>query len=161
MQKLIKYFRDLFQRLLNEEGSPHSLAGGVAIGTFFGLVPTYGLKSIFTIGAAFIGRVNAVTAFVTVCLFDLLLPLLPFLIRLQYQAGYWLLSSPHRLPPELHMGSFAPSEILKWRTIFDLGPPLLVGSILLSLPLSILAYFIFRFGVIRWQQRNNSQSNVG
>ncbi|MFV0415612.1 MAG: DUF2062 domain-containing protein [Chthoniobacterales bacterium] len=159
MKRLIKYFRDLFSRLLKEEGSPHSLAGGVAVGTFFGIIPLYGLKSVLTIGAALLGRVNTVTAFIVVCLFDILLPVLPFLIRLQYQVGFWILSSPHRLPPKLDVNTFSPSHFMKWQTIIDLGPPMIVGSILVALPPSIITYFIFRFGVVRWQKRIKSQAS--
>jgi len=141
MKRLLSYFKNLGKRLLNLKDTPHAIAGGVAIGLFMGFTPLFGLKTLLCLGLAFLLRCNPIAAVITVSLHDLVTPLWPFLLKVEYDIGYWIMSNPHSLPPQLADHHFAFSEIMKWTTFLHVGLPLLVGSLFLSTPFAIVGYF--------------------
>ncbi len=126
--------------LLELRDTPHAIAGGVAIGIFFGFIPLYGLKTLLCLGTAWLGRCSKLAAIVVVSLYDVLAPVLPFLMRLQYDVGYWLLSHPHHLPAKLEGHHLKFEDMLNWTTFFDVGLPILVGSIVIAVPFTAIGY---------------------
>lgn len=140
LKKVFTYFGDLCHRLLEIKDSPHAIAGGVAIGIFMGFTPLFGLKTLLCLGAAYALRCNPIAAVIAVCLHDVVTPFWPFLLRLEYEIGYWILSNPHTLPPKLELHGIHPKEMLKWTTFFHVGLPLLVGSLFLAIPGAAVAY---------------------
>lgn len=149
-KRLLQHVRDLIRRLFEIEASPHALAGGVAVGVFFGFTPLFGLKTMLSCGTALALRVNPVAALIAVCLHDVVTPFWPVLLRIEYDIGYWLLSHPHHLPPAISAEHFHPSEMLKWTTFLDVGRPLLLGSMFLAVPFALLFYgIVFRMVSLR------------
>jgi len=134
----------LWKRLQALEGSPHAIAGGLAVGMFFGVSPLWGVKTILTLGTAAALRLNPIAAFISLSIHDLFAPFLPITFRLQYDIGFWLMSHPHHLPPKLEMTTFHPQDLLHWTTYFHAGLPLLIGSMTAAIPLTILTYFVSR-----------------
>lgn len=134
----------LWKRLQTLEGTPHAIAGGLAVGMFFGVSPLWGVKTILTLGTSAALRLNPIAAFISLSIHDLFAPFLPVTLRLQYDIGFWLMSHPHHLPPKLEMTAFHPQDLLHWTTYFQAGLPLLIGSMTAAIPLSILTYFVFR-----------------
>ena len=41
-----------FHELLDAKDAPHSVAGGTAIGVFFGFIPIFGLKTVSAMGVS-------------------------------------------------------------------------------------------------------------
>jgi len=144
MKKLLEEFRKLIRKLFALKDSPHAVAGGVAIGIFVGFTPLWGVKTLLSLGLAYALRCNPIAAVIAVSLHDVLMPFAPFLMRLEYDIGYWLMSHPHHLPPklEMHHPHFHPAEMLKWTFFLHIGLPLLLGSIILGAPAAALAYFL-------------------
>jgi len=140
MNKLLVYFSALGRRLLDLRDSPHAIAGGAAIGMFMGFSPLFGLKTLLCLLLAWVLRCNPIAAVITVSLHDVVTPFWPFLLRMEYDIGYWILSHPHALPPKWDAHHFHPGEILRWTTFFRDGLPLLVGSFFLSAPSAAVAY---------------------
>ncbi len=120
---------------------PHAIALGVASGTFFGFVPLFGLKTLLAMGVARLARGNMIAAAVAVTLHDLILPLAPMLLHWEYELGYWLLSSPHHLPAGLHASKLSASMMFNWSTLFSVGLPLMLGSVIVAIPFAVAAYF--------------------
>lgn len=132
------------RKLFTIEDSPESIARGLALGTLLGFTPLFGFKTLFSLLLAVWLRGNKIAAVIGASLHDLALPLLPVLLRVEYDIGFWLLSQPHQLPTALHHLHLRPHEWLTWTTFFTVGAPLLLGSLVVGLPLSGLVYFATR-----------------
>src|SRR6516162_10004525 len=89
-------------KLLAIRDTPQAIAGGVAIGIFFGFTPLFGLKTLCAIAFAWLTRCNIIASVIAVALHDVLLPFMPVVYRWEYDLGFWLLSHPHAWPPPLH-----------------------------------------------------------
>lgn len=121
---------------------PHAVALGIASGVFFGFIPLVGLKTLLAMGVARLARGNVVAAAVAVTLHDVLLPLAPFILKWEYQLGYWLMSHPHHFPPDLHATHHGVMMWFHWATLFTVGLPLLVGAVVIAVPFAVCFYFI-------------------
>lgn len=150
VNKLAAYFRKLWKKLISLKDTPHAIAGGVAIGMFIGFTPLFGLKTLLALGVAYLLRCNPIAAVVTVSLHDVVTPLWPVILRFEYDIGYWILSSPHGLPPKLEMHHMRLADLLDWRTFLKMlewpnflkvGLPLMLGSLFLSVPSAVVSYF--------------------
>lgn len=148
MKKLLDHIRSLFVRLLELRDTPHAIGGGVAIGVFFGFTPLFGVKTLLSLATAWLTRCSKIAAVISVSLHDVVTPLWPFLLRLEYDIGFWLLNHPHHLPPKITFHHVKVAELLQWTTFLNLGLPLLVGSLVIAVPAAIIAYFI-AFGLMR------------
>ncbi|MBW0000227.1 MAG: DUF2062 domain-containing protein [Verrucomicrobia bacterium] len=148
--------REQARRLLSLKDTPHAIAMGMGVGMFFGLSPLWGLKTLLALALARLLGSNLIAAAVGVTLHDVILPVVPLLLRWEYEVGYWLLSNPHQLPPRLHLVHARPSVWLHWSTFLTVGRPLLVGSFILAIPISIMTYYITLFVVERRRRKRTS-----
>ena len=142
MRKIADHFKALGTKLVTLKDTPHAIAGGVAIGVFIGFTPLFGIKTLLSLGAAYLLRCNPIAAVIAVSLHDVVTPLWPVLLRLEYDLGFWVLSNPHHFPPKMETHSIHLAELMKWTTFFDLGLPLLIGSLFLAAPVAALFYFV-------------------
>ena len=142
MKKLLEHFRALWRRLLELRDTPHAIAGGVAIGIFYGFVPLFGVKTLLSLGTAWLTRCSKIAAVIAVCLHDVMLPLVPFLLGLQYGMGYWILSHPHHFPPKIALHHAHLADLLQWTTFLNIGLPLLVGSLVMAVPAALVSYAV-------------------
>ena len=135
-----------------------SVAGGVAVGLFCGLIP----GPLQMIGAALLAvllRVNLpVALFVT--LYTNPFTIVP-LYMLAYELGAWVSGAQNGLLmsqlafPELHWLEWG-SELVNW--LMRLGKPLLIGLPLLALSLALAGYIVVRVAwrvavVVKWRAR--------
>jgi uncharacterized protein (DUF2062 family) len=131
--------------------TPHSIAFGSAIGIFFGFTPLYPLKTLLSIGVAWILRCNKIAAAIAVTLHDVLIFALPAIYFAEYKLGCWTL---HRSPPHrIRFGHFALRDYLHWhvfsRVVWPALEPALIGSLFLALPSAIATYMVVRLLVRR------------
>lgn len=159
MKRLFKHLKDLAKKLVSLKDSPHAIAGGVAIGGFIGFTPLWGVKTLLCLGLAYALRCNPIAAVIAVSLHDVLTPFAPVFMRWQYDLGYWILSHPHQFPPKLEMlhTHIHPMEMLKWTTFFQLGLPILLGSLLFSVPAAALFYFVM-LGLMKAREQRERRS---
>ena len=148
MNKILEHIRQLWRRLLELRDTPHAIAGGVAIGVFYGFTPLFGIKTLLSLVTAWLTRCSKIAAVISVCLHDVVMPLWPFLLRMEYDIGYWLLSHPHHLPPRIELHHMKLGDMLKWTTFFDVGLPLLIGSLVIAAPSALVAYAV-TYGIMR------------
>ncbi|MBE2202777.1 MAG: DUF2062 domain-containing protein [Chthoniobacterales bacterium] len=161
MKKLLAYFAALGRRLLELRDTPHAIAGGVAIGMFIGFTPLFGLKTLLCLGLAYLLRCNPIAAVIAVSLHDVVTPFWPVLLKLEYDIGAWILGIFHELPTKSEMKGFHIQDMLKWTTFFDVGLPLLIGSLFLSTPAAILSYTgMLTFLQYREKKRANSHKEA-
>jgi uncharacterized protein (DUF2062 family) len=152
----IGWLRQKGEDLLRLKDSEHAIALGMAIGMFFGFTPLLGFKTLIAIGLARLVRANIVAAAIAVTLHDVFLPLFPFLLRLEYQIGYWLMSHPHEFPPRLRLEHSSVSMWFHWSTFLTLGRPLLIGSLCFAAPMGVLTYYLTLLLLQRRRQKKEA-----
>lgn len=134
------HFRSLCGKLLDLHDAPHALAGGVAIGMFVGFTPLFGLKTLLCLGLAYLLRCNPIAAVIAVSLHDVVTPLWPVLLEIEYTIGRAVLGVFGEDPPKAATLKFQIHDLMKWTTFFGLGFPMLVGSMFLSAPAALASY---------------------
>jgi uncharacterized protein (DUF2062 family) len=142
--KPIVWFRDKYEQLLRVKDAPRAIALGAAVGVFFGFIPLWGLKTLLAIGVARLLRGSLVAAAIAVTLHDVILPLVPLLLRWEYDIGYWLMHHPHELPPHLHLHAHSPAVWFHWSTFFTVGRPLLLGALVIAAPSAVVTFYLVR-----------------
>jgi uncharacterized protein len=149
----IGWLRQKGQELVRLKDSEHAIALGMAIGMFFGFTPLLGFKTLMAIGIARLVRANFLAAAIAVTLHDVFLPIFPFLLRLEYQIGYWLMSHPHEFAPRLRLASHSVAMWFHWSTFLTVGRPLLIGSLIFAAPVGVLTYYVTLFLLRQRKQR--------
>ena len=128
--------------LMTLPDTPHSIALGSAIGIFFGFTPLMSMKTLLSIGVAWLFRSNKIAAAIAVTLHDVILPLMPAIYLWEYKMGMLVLHG--RFPQRGGFRHVALREYMQWTTFFTVGQPLLVGSLFLALPCAVVVYFVLR-----------------
>jgi uncharacterized protein (DUF2062 family) len=145
MSRFSEYFsvqlRRFKRNLTQIRDTPHAVAGGVAIGVLCGFTPLLGFKTLLALLAAWLCRCSKLAAILAVTFHDILLPLMPLILRWQFQVGYYLITSPHQLPPKLRYKHLHFENYISWKTLHILWPTF-VGSIVLGVPIAVGTYFI-------------------
>ena len=131
-------------RLLAIRDTPEAVAGGVAIGIFFGFTPLFGLKTLGAIFFAWLTRCNIIAAVLAGTLHDLILPVMPVVFIWEYKLGYWIQYQewPRKLP-HVHL---ALHEWRDWTNMLTskVGKPMLLGSMAIAFPMALISYFIIK-----------------
>jgi uncharacterized protein (DUF2062 family) len=153
----IRWLRDKSRQLLQLKDTSHAIALGTAVGMFFGFIPLWGFKTLLALGLSRLLRGNLLATAIATTLHDIALPLMPLLLRWEYEIGYWILSHPHELPPSLRLSHHSASVWFHWSTFLTLGRPLLLGSLVFATPVAIATYYI-TLAVI---QRSRTKDNHG
>jgi uncharacterized protein (DUF2062 family) len=140
-----------------------SVAGGVAIGLFCGLIP----GPLQMIGAALLAvmfRVNLPVALITT-LYTNPFTIVP-LYMLAYEIGTWVSGAHSGVPvehlafPEIHWHTW-PGELWDWMKM--LGKPFLIGLPSLAVTLAISGYFVVRLAwrvavIWKWHARKRRKA---
>ncbi len=155
-KKFWKHVIDLAKRLVSLHDPPHSIAGGAAIGMFFGFTPLFGLKTVLALVCAWFVRCSPVSAVIAVTMHDILLPLSPILLTLEYDVGYYLLH--HQMPPKFGFHHVKLADMLQWTTFLSIGRPLLLGALIFAIPISIITYFLILGCVKKYRLRKDDKN---
>jgi uncharacterized protein len=154
-----RWFHEHSLKLLAIRDTPEAIAGGVAIGIFFGFTPLFGLKTALTILFAWLTRSNIIAAVLASAAHDVILPLMPVLYRWEYEVGYWILSHPHHLPPPLRKLKWEGISLHGWIVfLLGVGKPLLVGGFVVATPFAVLSYAFTQRLVIRHRLKKLAHS---
>ncbi len=157
MKTILAHIRGLWRRLLELRDTPHAIAGGLAIGVFWGFMPLFGVKTLLSLLVAWLTRCSKISAVIAVSLHDVVLPFVPFLLRMQYDIGYWIMSHPHQLPPKVALHEVKLHAVFHWATIVNVvkwltsvhgGLPLLVGSFVVAVAAALIVY-VASYAVLR------------
>jgi uncharacterized protein (DUF2062 family) len=136
----------------------HSVAGGVAVGMFCGLIPGP-FQMLGAAICALVFRVNLPLALLTT-IYTNPFTIVPLYV-LAFAIGQWVLGSSGNFlaPPELGDNTYSAwvAALVDW--MLDLGSPLALGLVLLASGLALISYLIVRAAwrvhlVHRWQHRH-------
>jgi len=157
---LRRWFEEHSLRLLAIRDTPDAIAGGVAIGMFFGFTPLFGLKTVGAIFLAWLTRSNILAAVLAGAMHDLVLPFMPFVYVWEYKLGYWMIFGewPRRLSTiRVRLADWRNwITLLRGTTFLTVGKPLLLGSAVCAAPVAGLSFFITKFLVARHQRRKKA-----
>jgi uncharacterized protein len=153
------WLREKTRQLLQLKDRPHAIALGTAIGMFFGFIPLWGFKTLLALGVSRLLRANLLATAIAATLHDVALPLLPLLLRWEYDIGYWILSHPHELPPSLHLSHHSPAVWFHWSTFLTIGRPLLLGSLIIAAPVGVATYYI-TLALVERRARRKAKTSV-
>lgn len=149
--KISRTLRYIHLRLVRLKSSPTEIARGFAAGTFTGMMPLFGVQTIFAIALATLLKGNPFAAALTTWVSNPL-TFVP-LYMLNFRVGQRLLGT-HDSRLSLNLGMSIAE--LSQRS-FDCLITLTVGSIATGLPLAIASYFIGRQLAHKWQRDRRSQ----
>jgi uncharacterized protein len=155
---LKRWFHDHSLKLLAIRDTPAAIAGGVAIGIFFGFTPLFGLKTLSAIIVAWLTRSNILAAVIATTLHDIIWLFMPVIYLWEFNLGYWVLSRPHHWPASSVKLILAPGTWRNWTTFMTIGKPMLVGSALGGAPVAAAAFLISHALVQRHQRKKAAQS---
>jgi uncharacterized protein len=160
-------FRKWARRILRIHDSPHSIATGVSIGTFFGWGPLHGAHTLGTIVTATLARCNKAAALLA-CWVNNPVTLLP-IFYLQYHFGLLMVRAHHdnrswegiknlaEAFGEISLIDFRRSMHHVGEHVKDIGWdvfwPWLLGSIVSSTLLAAVAYPLAKRAVIRHRRK--------
>ncbi|MFD0892482.1 DUF2062 domain-containing protein [Luteolibacter ambystomatis] len=148
-RKAWRWLHEKWTHLFLLKDRPHAIALGVGLGMFWGFTPFLFFKTLLAMGTSRLFRGNVVAAAIAVQLHDVTIPISPWLLLWEYRVGYWLLHAPHEFPP----GHPKVSELLRWSTIFTVGKPLVLGSLLLAVPIGVISYGL----MLRYLERREAK----
>ena len=150
-----RWLRGHSLKLLAIRDTPEAIAGGIAIGMFFGFTPLFGLKTVLAIFFAWLTRSNILAAVIAGTLHDLILPIMPFVFIWEYKIGFWVLNQewPHAVH-RLHLAM--PHTWREWGRLLTsgVGKPMLLGSLVIALPSAGSVYFIAKALVTRYRRKH-------
>lgn len=153
---LKRWFHEHSLKLLAIRDTPEAIAGGVAIGIFFGFTPLIGLKTALTILFAWLTGSNIIAAVLAQAAHDVGFFLMPVLYVWEYSFGYWLLSQPHHWPTTLPKLKLEGISLHSWLVFLcGLGKPLLVGGLVFPTPFAFLSYVLTKRLVTRHQRKKH------
>jgi hypothetical protein len=137
---------ELKQRLtaiLSLDSHPAHIAAGFAVGVFISLTPFFGIHTPLAIAAAFLFRLNKLTA-ITGAWVNTPLTVVPMLM-VSYKLGEFLLGAEPR--------PFSVSE-LSWSALKPYAEALLLGSSVIGLLTAVAGYFLCYWLVIRFRRKD-------
>ncbi len=146
-KKLFSFAKAKLHSLIQIHDTPHAIAGGVGLGIFISFTPLFFIRVLLAVLLAWALRCSKIAAAIAVNLHELIFFLWPFVYRLEYKVGFWLLSNPHHFPPKLREVNLI--EHLNWdmiryqaRNLERIGGPWMLGSMILGIPVAILSFFV-------------------
>lgn len=144
MWRKIKYW---LIKISRDRASTHEIAIGAAIGTFISIFPTFGAGTLLVLFFYRLWKFNLLAALGGSMVSNIFTS--PFFMALSYKLG------------SLFFPSHAEINFRKWYNHLDhLSFSILVGSLILSFTLSLLAYYLIGWAVDRYRKSRPTGSIV-
>jgi uncharacterized protein (DUF2062 family) len=149
-----KFLKSTYQKIIKINDSPHRIAGGFAIGIFFGVLPGAGVMA--AILFAYIFRVNRAAAFASSLLTNSWLGIVTFVMAVQI--GGWVTGT------EWHQLYDKCRDFIKhfeWEKIVDgsalpILKPLMAGYAIIGAAVAVLVYICVFMIVVRVRNRRKA-----
>jgi len=151
MANIRRELKRLYLRIVTSKGAPHQVAGGVALGVFWGVSPLWGLQTILALISATALNVSRIPAAISVHVSNPLSA--PFIYPMTWVIGNLLLK------PFVGGARPIPWEGLELSPTILLGFAgralinMLLGGFVLGAALGLTVYFMSLFGVTRVRQQ--------
>ena len=136
----LQKIKNFAKRLLWIQDSPQKIALGLAIGVFWGIMPTFGFAILFSLPTALLLKGNRLAAILGTFIANPLT--IPFFYPFGYKIGQLILKTTP-LPFSW--------DLFKLESLLNLSKSLLVGNFLLAIGLALLTYFLVLQIIIRYR----------
>ena len=141
--------RETWRNLSLLDARPDQIAAGFSIGIVAGLLPLNPSPIIVATVAAWLLKRNIIAAVAGATLAILYIPLLPLIWLAEYRLGAFILQVQHPL-------TFVHAHL--WDVLekgWDVYAAMLVGSIVIAIPVTLLTYFVIKRLAERWARKKN------
>jgi len=128
------HFKKLYKKIVGINDSPQKIARGVAIGIFWGVMPTFGLAILFSVPTAILLRANKIASILSSFISNPLTT--PFFLGFGYKIGEYILNSPKDNIPSLSW------EIIKTEYLWEISKSLLIGTTILATIIALSVYIV-------------------
>jgi hypothetical protein len=149
---LKRRIREIWQKLSQLDARPRQIAAGFAIGVAVGFLPLNPSPIIVASAVAWLLKSNVVAAVAGGAAAILYIPFLPLIWLTEYRLGILVLPVQHPLTLD---------EARLWDILqkgWDVYAAMLVGSIIIAIPVTLITYFVVKRLAERWaRQKNESQ----
>ncbi len=139
------------ERIKKIKGDPNFIAGGMAIGIFVGITPTFPFHTAIAIALAYILRASKAAAAIGVWIGNPLT--IPFIYLGSYKTGALILGTS--LPYDVKFTTFSELTKLGLKATFAL----LTGGVIIGIPFAAASYLITRRLVKKFRSRRRLLMN--
>ena len=139
--------REMWQKLSHLNATPDQIAAGFSIGIFASFLPLNPSPITVAIVVAWLLKRNVMAAIAGAAASILYLPLLPFIWLAEYRLGKLILPVQH--PVTLDQARL-------WEVLqkgWDVYAAMLVGSIIIATPVTLLTYLVIKRLAVRWARQ--------
>lgn len=139
--------REVWQKLRHLDATAEQIAGGFSIGIFASLLPLNPSPTLTAIVVAWLLKRNVIAAIAGAAAAILFLPLLPLIWLAEYRLGKLILPIKH--PVTLDQARL-------WEVLqkgWDVYAAMLVGSIIIATPVTLLSYLVIKRLATRWARQ--------
>jgi uncharacterized protein len=139
--------REVWLKLRHLDATAEQIAGGFSIGIFASLLPLNPSPTLTAIVVAWLLKRNVVAAIAGAAAAILFLPLLPLIWLAEYRLGKLILPVKH--PVTLDQARL-------WEVLqkgWDVYAAMLVGSIIIATPVTLLTYLVIKRLAARWARQ--------
>ncbi|MDL2209563.1 DUF2062 domain-containing protein [Desulfovibrio sp. OttesenSCG-928-O18] len=150
LEKLKRFIRYWYLRLVRIQATPHNIAIGLAAGVFVGLLPVLPFQTILAIGLAFLVRGSKIAAALGTWVSN---PLnwVPVYMMFYYVGKAVV---PFDVPP------FDPQQ-LEMAEMIEMGwkffTVMMVGGLVVATPSAVVSYFVARKGIQVYRTRRQAR----
>jgi uncharacterized protein len=151
---LKRRLQDLWQKLSRVDARPDQIAVGFSIGIVASFLPLNPSPIIVATAVAWLLKRNVIAAVAGATAAILYVPLLPLIWLAEYRLGILILPAQHEL---------ALDQARLWEVLqkgWDVYAAMLVGSIILAAPVTLVTYLIVKWLAERWARRRNSAQRL-
>jgi uncharacterized protein len=141
--------RELWHKLKHIEARPDQIATGFSIGIFASFLPLNPSPLIVATVVAWLLKRNMMAAVAGAVSSILYMPLLPLIWMAEYRLGKLIIPVRHPL---------ALDQTRLWEVFhksWDVYAAMLIGSIIIAVPVTLLTYFIVKRLAERWARQKN------
>ena len=139
--KAVRKIKALFWKLARSRDSKEEIAWGAAIGTFISVFPTFGLGTLLVIIFSRVFKFNMLIALATSVISNPFTG--PFFLLSSYKVGTFILDT--------HIAF----DLKNWeRNLAETGWTILVGSLIVSGIMAVMAYYISIYMVEKYRKRH-------
>ncbi len=139
--------RQIWQKLSHLNATPDQIAAGFSIGIFASFLPLNPSPTITAIIVAWLLKRNVIAAIAGAAASIFYLPLLPLMWLAEYRLGKLILPVKH--PVTLDLARIRDVLQQGW----DVYAAMLVGSLIIAPPVTLLTYFVIKRLAARWARQ--------
>jgi len=150
---LRRRIREIWQKLSRLDARPRQIAAGFSIGIAAGFLPLNPSPIVVATAVAWLLKQNVVAAVAGAAMAILYIPLLPLIWLAEYRLGTLILPVQHPLTLD---------QARLWDVLqkgWDVYAAMLVGSIIIAAPITLIAYLVVKRPAERWDRNKKGSQH--